>query len=394
MVLPLATSPFQLPQLYRWLLISNFEERWYLKYIGIVLLLFPSVSYFFLRIDPDSTAETKSAVLTSITGINIVWLVFSAIVAFAYLLLHTRYFTRAREVEIFSPLHLGDTARVWQIPVKYDKMYSLIIRLFVAYCLYEIQYTSRLYQTPSFSLGYKCWGVLVALGWAYFFMVCMAIYLYVMTLMLHLKYAIKEWMFQIRRGSRNGHERFVLSVRDSTQHFTFDNLDTSIYPQHSAVPPRYFINHPPPYDFEEMAQEYEVYYRVCRKFARWWATLIACVFTMITFRLPMSVLLLFRRGQLNEIPIFGLLVVLWVWMLYLICYLNDENKHFRELFYKYHITRDTETIERFERVNEIKPLGMNLYGFVFTFEYTAQTLMIVFNVVLPVLFALASEKLV
>lgn len=410
MVLPIAECPSGwLPILYDKLFISNFSHQWWRKWIGIFWIMFPSVSYFFIRdnsmfdfsqtsyIPPSNiTSTTVSSmpfvtVSTSLQVTNVLWLMFSLMLAGTFYFLHTRYFNSVNEVHIFSPAHLGDTARAWKIPKHYDKNYKGISACFVLYCLFEIQYNGRLYFANHANHGYQFWGLLTSFAWAYYFMVCMAIYLYEMTLLLHLKYALKEWMTDIRRGSRIGENRFLVSPGSMV--YSHLRIEIEDEPVSQSRFFRNYIGHSPPYTFQELYVDYDIYYRVCRKLTKWWAMLIACTFTFITFRIPMSILLIFRRGSLAEIPIFLLLIIIWSWMLYLICYLNEENRHFRELFYKYRITNEKETIDMFIEINRIKPLGLNLFGVVFTFEYTSQVVLLVFNVILPVLFALINEKL-
>jgi hypothetical protein len=139
--------------------------------------------------------------------------------------------------------------------------------------------------------------------------------------------------------------------------------------------------------------DYDKSYYSCKSFNNGWKLVIICAFTMISFRIPLGILYVFYYNNLLEIPTLIFQIINWFLLVYSICSLNDENRHLEEFLYKYKIFHTKDIIDEIVMYNKYRSLGINLYGFVPNFYVFAQVIIVILNIVLPILLAVANALL-
>jgi hypothetical protein len=283
-------------------------------------------------------------------GVTIIWSIYIIVLQLIFYGLR-RKFIRHNDY-LYNLLQNDDTRELHYI---YKLRLNLVFYTFLFYSCYCFVYTF-LYNVNNSEPRYllRC---IVGLTWFYYFIFAGAIFLYIQLVCIHRKEEIKEWLITYKNTAKS----FYLN-----QNYNEFQL------------------------LKEFYLDYDKSYYNCKNFNSSWKLIIISAFTMISFRIPLGLLYVFYYQNLLEIPTLIFQVINWFLLVYAICSLNDENRHFEEFLYKYKIFHNREIIEELLMYNKYRTLGINLYGFVPNFYLFAQLLIIIFNIILPILLAIAN----
>ena len=211
------------------------------------------------------------------------------------------------------------------------------------------------YNNPKYALR-----TIVGLTWFYYFMLSGAIFIYIQLICIYRKEEIKQWLLHYKSIAK-------------TYYIDPNNCELQLS--------------------KEFYIDYDAAYYNCKRFNNSWKLVIICAFTMISFRIPLGILYVFYYNNLLEIPTLAFQIINWFLLVYSICSLNDENRHLEEFLYKYKIFHSKDIIDDILVYNKYRSLGINLYGFIPNFYVFAQIVIIIFNIVLPILLAVANALL-
>jgi hypothetical protein len=184
--------------------------------------------------------------------------------------------------------------------------------------------------------------VLLGFYWLQFYIVCCSIFIYINTYCFGQYSVIKNWLKGLKRGTH-------------------------------------------PKDLDSMYQMYSHFYNTGKYFRKLWINIILITFCIITFRIPISFILLVYSKFYFESVLLVFNVYAWFTLLIPICNLNEINSMIKFYFYKHpHIIESTENIEKFIKFSELKPLGLIFYGFTLKFNHLLTIVIVVLNVIVPV----------
>jgi hypothetical protein len=185
-------------------------------------------------------------------------------------------------------------------------------------------------------------SALLGTYWLQFYLVCCAVFIYINVYCFGQYTIIKKWLKGLKHGTH---------VRD---------LD-SLY------------------------QMYNHYYKSSKLFRKLWINIVLITFCMITFRIPMSFILLVYSKFYFEAVLLVFNLYAWVSLLVPVCSLNEINSVIKTYFYKHPgIIDKTEEIEKFIKYSELRPLGITVYGFTPNFTHMLTVVILVTNVIVPV----------
>ena len=240
----------------------------------------------------------------------------------------------------------------------YKVRLNLVFYSFFLYSCYCFVYTF-IYQVESDNPKYLL-RTIVGLTWFYYFMLAGAIFIYTQLICIYRKEEIKDWLVRYKLLSKS----YYLDPNNSEY----------------GLLKLFYI-------------DYDKSYYSCKSFNNGWKLVIICAFTMISFRIPLGILYVFYYNNLLEIPTLIFQIINWFLLVYSICSLNDENRHLEEFLYKYKIFHTKDIIDEIVMYNKYRSLGINLYGFIPNFYVFAQVIIVIFNIILPILLAVANALL-
>ena len=191
--------------------------------------------------------------------------------------------------------------------------------------------------------GHVVWlSALLGFYWLQFYLVCCAVFVYINMYCFGQYTVIKNWLKGLKRATH-------------------------------------------PRDMESIYQMYAHFYKSGKIFRKLWINIVLITFCMITFRIPMSFILLVYSKFYFESVLLVFNIYSWMTLLIPICNLNEINSIVKTYFYKHHgIIDKHEDIERFIKYTELRPLGLTVYGFTLNFTHMLTIVMLVTNVIVPV----------
>jgi len=286
-------------------------------------------------------------------GVLVLWAIYIIVLLIIYNRVRAKF---KRHLDCLYNILTADNNR--ELHFIYKLRLNLVFYSFFLYSCYCFVYTfiyNMDYNNPKYALR-----TIVGLTWFYYFMLSGAIFIYIQLICIYRKEEIKQWLLHYKSIAK-------------TYYIDPNNCEQQLS--------------------KEFYIDYDAAYYNCKRFNNSWKLVIICAFTMISFRIPLGILYVFYYNNLLEIPTLAFQIINWFLLVYSICSLNDENRHLEEFLYKYKIFHSKDIIDDILVYNKYRSLGINLYGFIPNFYVFAQIVIIIFNIVLPILLAVANALL-
>ena len=148
------------------------------------------------------------------------------------------------------------------------------------------------------------------------------------------------------------------------------------------------------YDIDSIYQMYKHFYKTSKLFNKIWINTILLMFVVISFRIPISFVLVSYANFYFEIVLLLFNIYAWFQLLIPICELNQQNECFQTYFYKHpNIIQNRQLIDEIVQYNSIRMLGLNIYGFIPKFSHLLSVVIILLNVVIPVFASFLISKI-
>ncbi len=182
-------------------------------------------------------------------------------------------------------------------------------------------------------------SILIGHYWLFFYMICCSIFLYINVYCMGQTTVIRNWMKGLKRRTQ-------------------------------------------PTDIDSIYQMYNHFYKTTKRFNQNWINVVLITFCMLSFRIPISFVLVVYKKFTFEIILLIFYIYAWFQLLIPICELNKLNDFFKTYFYKHDII-DNKFIEPLLKYNEIRTLGISFYGFMPSYKHIMSVVIIVSNVIIP-----------
>lgn len=211
--------------------------------------------------------------------------------------------------------------------------------------------TSTILSTENISSFQLISSIVAGIYWGMFTMVCSCFYLYINIYCMGMTVIIKHWLKSLKRLEVNSELYLIYQV-------------------------------------------YNKYYKLGKGFRKRWNNILCITFMIITFRIPFSFILVFYNEIYWEIPLLVFHIYNWIFLVIPICELNEQNDTFVKYFYKHpHILLNKEDINEIINYNHIKPLGINIFGFMPKYSHLLSIVFIFSNVLVPLFIGFLTDTL-
>ena len=125
---------------------------------------------------------------------------------------------------------------------------------------------------------------------------------------------------------------------------------------------------------------------ITKKYSYSWSNYIITALSMISLRIPLSIIFILYEKNFYEIPTFLFQSINWLVLMYSICQLNEENNKLIRYLYRSRLFNHL-TIIDFEKYNIYKKIGLNLFNLYPTFTEFNRLILILGNFIIPVILA-------
>jgi len=259
--------------------------------------------------------------------IAIVWCVYMSCV---------RYFIQKRDIILLAHYE-AELSTEHLATIKHITIAFLLIG---AYCLVGIPCTNRNEDLPVVICS-----VIAGIFFMQFYGICCGFYVYMITFAMGQTDTIRSWLKGLKKR-------------------TVSNELGGIYDQ------------------------YRILYKSSKQFRKLWVNVLLTTFCLLTFRIPISfVLLVYNKFYFEGVMLLFFLLA-WINLVLPICELNEQNEFFRNYFIKHPFIIDNKTeINDLVEYNTVRPLGISIYGFTPMYKHLVSVLLIMCNVALPLFFS-------
>lgn len=137
-------------------------------------------------------------------------------------------------------------------------------------------------------------------------------------------------------------------------------------------------------------EQYNGHYKKARQLAKFWNFIIFVGFVLLTIHVPIDLISILYQKYYYDI--FGLIVKLTslLWYVWRICDLNEYENSLIAYSYKYRLF-SLEHIKELEQYIVYRPLGLDFYGIKINKAFVIKISLVVFNLLLPTVYALLSS---
>lgn len=137
-------------------------------------------------------------------------------------------------------------------------------------------------------------------------------------------------------------------------------------------------------------EQYNGHYKKARQIAKFWNLIIFVGFILLTIHVPIDLISILYQKYYYDI--FGLIVKLTslLWYVWRICDLNEYENSLIAYAYKYRLF-PLEQIKELEQYSLYRPLGLDFYGIKINKSFVIKISLIVFNLLLPTIYALLTS---
>lgn len=216
--------------------------------------------------------------------------------------------------------------------------------LYLLYWFYFAVIQFSTHNTPSVVI--QLGNTLMSTAWYFFFSTTAVVYYYVCIKLSQRTEALKEWIQEMRRTT---------------------------------------------YSMEGFYLTYNINHRRASVFGKNWNFIIFLGIVLLAFHIPIDLVSIMYNKYYYDI--FGLVIktLSLCWYLLRICELNDCEAHLIAHLYKYRVYSQ-EVIKEIEMYMGYKTLGLDFYGLKVNRGVIVKGILLVLNVLLPTLYALASNE--
>jgi hypothetical protein len=141
---------------------------------------------------------------------------------------------------------------------------------------------------------------------------------------------------------------------------------------------------------DDFYNEYNEQHRKSLYFSRYWNFMIFIGFLLLTFHVPLDLVSVIYQRVWVDLPGFIIKIFSLAWYIYHICSLNDTESFLISYFYK-HRLYSIQEMEGIERYMGYRPLGLDFYGIKINKSFVMKIALVVFNLIIPTLYALFSN---
>jgi hypothetical protein len=217
------------------------------------------------------------------------------------------------------------------------------------YCLISIPITSHIYN-PGMPIYFTACTFLSSIFWCYFYAVCCGFYSYIVCFAMGQTSSIRAWCKGLKKG---------------TQQRTLQSI----------------------------LEQYTIYYKHSKQFRKLWTNVLVLTFCLLTFRIPISFILLVYNEAYYELVLLIFYIYAWVQLVLPICECNEQHGFFLTYFHKHTFILEKDDVEDILQYASMRMLGIQLYGFIPLYKHLFSVIMVLCNIALPIIVGMLLRNL-
>jgi len=144
---------------------------------------------------------------------------------------------------------------------------------------------------------------------------------------------------------------------------------------------------------DEFYATYKIQHKAIKAFGRGWNFIVMMGFIILSFHIPIDVLNVIFNRRYTDITGVVVKALGLGWYTYKVCRLNDIDNKIVPYLYK-HGLYNTEEMKAVEKYALYHELGLNFYGIKVSGPLIIKVGLIVINLIIPTIYALASNRLI